>query len=548
VAGSTVGVCLDRTAALPVALLAVLMAGAAYVPVDPAHPSERIAHTLADARVTCVVTTRDLMSADAGTPLVVVDDPRLTEQPSEIVATAIDPSALSYVIYTSGSTGRPKGVEIAHRNVVNFLHAMRREPGITSEDVLLAVTTPSFDIAGLEIWLPLVSGARVVIASRADVLDGERLRSLIDHHGVTMLQATPTTWRLLIDSGWEGSPDLVALCGGERMPRELARELVPRVASLWNMYGPTETTIWSTLHRVTGWDREISIGHPIANTSIYVVDAAGRQVPIGVAGELCIGGEGVARGYRDRAELTAEKFVSVDRSGRGPERVYRTGDVVRLRNDLTLEYVGRRDFQVKVRGHRIELGEIESVLAEHAAVRRTAVVVREDTPGDQRIVAYVVTEHPDDAAIDSMFAQLRSRLPEYMVPSAIVSLDALPLTPNGKIDRKALPAPVSAKRTGGENAVEPIMTDTQRRVAAVWRDVLKVDRVGLHENFFDLGGHSLLVVKVHAGLRREFGRELTVLDLFQRSTVAGQADLLADTSSNDVGLRRAQARAARHTA
>ncbi|HEY4303061.1 MAG TPA: amino acid adenylation domain-containing protein [Gemmatimonadaceae bacterium] len=548
VAGSTVGVCLDRAASLPVAWLAVLMTGAAYVPVDPAHPSERIAHTLGDAAVACVVSAPGLMAWDVGVAVVLVDDARLAEQSTDIVVTPVDASALAYVIYTSGSTGRPKGVEVEHRNVVNFLHAMQSEPGIGADDVLLAVTTPSFDIAGLEIWLPLVTGARVVIALRGDVLDGEALRSMIEQHRVSMLQATPTTWRLLIDSGWEGTPRLTALCGGERMPRELARDLVPGVSALWNMYGPTETTIWSTVHRVTESDREISIGHPIANTTIYIVDAAGRQVPIGVAGELCIGGQGVARGYRDRAALTAEKFVSVELSVNGVERVYRTGDVVRLLGDLTLEYVGRRDFQVKVRGHRIELGEIEAVLAEHASVQRNAVIVREDSPGDQRIVAYVVPVHPQAGATESMLALLRTRLPEYMVPSSIVVLDALPLTPNGKIDRKALPVPAASARSEGDGGIEPMMTDTQRRVAAVWREVLKIDRVGLHENFFDLGGHSLLVVKVHAALRREFGKELTVLDLFQRSTVAGQAELLADTSSTDVGLRRAQARAARHTA
>jgi amino acid adenylation domain-containing protein len=547
---STVGVCLERTASLPVALLAVLMAGAAYVPVDPAHPADRIAHTLRDARVVAVITATGLLSPDVGhlgVATVLVDDPELRERPSDIVATPVDPSALAYVIYTSGSTGRPKGVEIEHRNVVNFLHGMQREPGISEKDVLLAVTTPSFDIAGLEIWLPLIAGARVVIASRADVLDGERLSAMIERHGVTVLQATPTTWRLLVDAGWTGSEKLVALCGGERMPRELARELVPRVHALWNMYGPTETTIWSTIYRVTDWTREIPIGRPIANTTTYVVDAAGRQVPIGVPGELWIGGEGVARGYRDRDELTAEKFITAELSARGAERVYRTGDVVRLLDDLTLEYVGRRDFQVKIRGHRIELGEIETVLAEHSSVQRAAVVVREDTPGDQRLVAYVVPAHPHAGATDSLLALLRTRLPEYMIPSAIVVVDALPLTPNGKIDRKALPAPPAARRAD-DSGVGSIMTDTERRVAAVWCDVLKVDRVGLHDNFFDLGGHSLLVVKVHAELRREFGRELTVLDLFQRSTVAGQAELLADTSSNDVGLRRAQARAARHSA
>ena len=547
--GATIGVCLDRTADLPVSLLAVLLSGAAYVPVDPAHPAERLAHTLHDAGVLCVLTAKGLLDGvDLTMPTILVDAPTLAEQHTDTIVSSVQPGDLAYVIYTSGSTGRPKGVEVEHRNVVNFLHAMQQEPGFSADDVLLAVTTPSFDIAGLEMWLPLITGGRVVIASRGDVLDGERLRALLDEHSVTMLQATPTTWRLLVDAGWSGSPTLRGLCGGERMPRELARELVPRVGSLWNMYGPTETTIWSTVHRVTDWNREISIGRPIANTTVYVVDAGGHQAPIGVAGELCIGGEGVARGYRDRPELTAEKFVTVNFSDRGPERVYRTGDVVRLLGDLTIEYVGRRDFQVKVRGHRIELGEIETVLAEHASVDRNVVIVREDNPGDQRIVAYVVPKQPHAGATESMFALLRTRLPEYMVPSAIVVLDALPLTGNGKIDRKALPAPKTAARDASDPVVGPIMTDTQRRVAAVWCEALKIERVGLHDNFFDIGGHSLLVVKVHAALKREFGRELTVLDLFQRSTVASQADLLGDTSSSDAGLRRAQARAARHSA
>jgi amino acid adenylation domain-containing protein len=529
--GALVGVCLDRTSYLPVALLGVLKAGAAYVPLDPSHPSERLAYALVDAQVATVVTEARFSGAvaSAGVPLVVLDDspPPLATMPTYPPEAAVTPADLAYVIYTSGSTGRPKGVEIEHRNVVDFLRAMQREPGIGPSDVLLAVTTPSFDIAGLEIFLPLISGATTVLASRADVLDGERLRERIESSGATMMQATPAGWRLLIDTRWPGKPDLIALCGGEALPRDLARDIARRVRSLWNMYGPTETTIWSTVHQVIDCSREIPIGHPIANTTVYVLDAAGRQTPIGAVGELFIGGAGVARGYRGRPELTAERFVSLELPGRRRERVYRTGDLVRLRTDLALEFVGRRDQQVKLRGHRIELGEIEAVLAEHPSVRRTVVTVRSDAPGEQRLVGYVVPVEEGMLAEDELRTLLRSRLPEYMVPSVIMPLAALPLTSNGKVDRKALPEPSVRRDDAPTAAPQPLMTDGQQRVAAIWRRVLRLERVGLNDNFFDIGGHSLLVMQVHAALQREFGIKLAVVDLFQRTTVAAQADLVS---------------------
>ena len=549
--GALVGVCLDRIADLPVALLAVLKAGAAYVPVDPAHPAERLSYTLTDATVSCVITESRFagLVSGIGAPLLLVDDDdgAIQAQSSHAPESAVGPDDLAYVIYTSGSTGRPKGVEVEHRNVVNFLHSMAREPGFGREDVLLAVTTPSFDIAGLEIFLPLVCGARTVIASRADVLDGEQLIRLLGESRATVMQATPATWRLMIDAGWTGGSDLRVLCGGEAMPRDLARELLARTSVIWNMYGPTETTIWSTTHRVTDATYDVPIGHPIGNTTVYVLDEMGRPAPIGVPGELCIGGEGVARGYRERPELTAEKFVTVSLDGRAPERLYRTGDVVRLRGDLALEFVGRRDHQVKVRGYRIELGEIESVLVEHASVRRAVVIVREDAPGDQRLVAYVVAA---DSAVtmdtELLRGVLRARLPEYMVPSTIVPLAELPLTPNGKIDRKALPSPVMSMSASMAPAPDIVMTEPQRRVAAIWREVLRVEHLGVDDNFFDRGGHSLLVVKVHAALRREFQRELTLVDLFQHTTIAAQATLLSsDAPDRDASMQRARARAAR---
>jgi amino acid adenylation domain-containing protein len=533
---------------MPVALAAVLKAGGAYVPLDPTHPAERLSYTLQDAAVSCVITLARFAEqlADAGAPLLALDElsAELARQPATAVGVATKPSDLAYVIYTSGSTGRPKGVEVEHRNVVSFLEAMRFEPGISASDVLLAVTTLSFDIAGLEMWLPLTVGARIVIASRTDVLDGHRLMELMETHRVTMLQATPATWRLLLEAGWAGRAALKGLCGGEALQRDLAVTLVGKVGELWNVYGPTETTIWSTVHQVRAPHTAIPIGHPIANTRVHVLEPSGQPSPVGVAGELCIGGEGVARGYRNRPDLTAEKFVTVSLPQGGHERVYRTGDMARFRADGALEFLGRRDTQVKVRGYRIELGEIEAVLATHGGVKECVVVVREDIPGDQRLVGYVVSAVGASFEPEAARLTLRAKLPEYMVPNLFMTLDALPQTPNGKIDRKAL-RPPQALPTQAEDpaADEVLMTPPQRRVAALWRDLLGVRRIGLHDNFFDSGGHSLLLVKLQGALKREFVRDIALVELFQRTTVASQAERMSSNTSGSDALKRAQARA-----
>jgi amino acid adenylation domain-containing protein len=546
--GALVGVCLDRTVDMPVALAAVLKAGGAYVPLDPTHPAERLSYTLQDAAVTCVITLTRFAEqlADARAPLLALDElsDEIARQPATAPGVATKPSDLAYVIYTSGSTGRPKGVEVEHRNVVSFLEAMRLEPGIGAKDVLLAVTTLSFDIAGLEMWLPLTVGARIVIASRTDVLDGHRLMELMETHRVTMLQATPATWRLLLEAGWAGRPTLKGLCGGEALQRDLAAALVEKVGELWNVYGPTETTIWSTVHRVRDPHTAIPIGHPIANTRVHVLEPSGQPSPVGVAGELCIGGEGVARGYRNRPELTAEKFVTVSLPQGGYERVYRTGDMARFRADGALEFLGRRDTQVKVRGYRIELGEIEAVLATHGGVKECVVVVREDIPGDQRLVGYVVSTGGARFEPEAARFTLRAKLPEYMVPNLFMTLDALPQTPNGKIDRKALRPPQALPAQAEDPAAdEVLMTPPQRRVAALWRDLLGVRRVGLHDNFFDSGGHSLLLVKLQGALKREFVRDIALVELFQRTTVASQAERMSSNTSGSDALKRAQARA-----
>jgi microcystin synthetase protein McyG len=535
--GARVAVCLERTEELPVALAAVLKAGAAYVPLDPHHPGERLRDIIGDAEVSCVVTLSHLAHLFDGSGAAVVPLDRVADelvaQPGTPPAVPVRPEDVAYVIYTSGSTGKPKGVQVEHRNLVSLLEAMRREPGLAAGDALLAVTTISFDIAGLEIWLPLSLGGRLVIASRGEVLDGEALARLVERHDVRMLQATPASWRLLLDAGWPGKRDLTALCGGEAMPRDLAGALLRRTATLWNMYGPTETTIWSTAARVTDAAAPIRIGRPIANTRVYVLDQAGTPLPIGVVGELCIGGEGVARGYWKRPELTAERFVTITLPDGSAERVYRTGDDARFCPDGEIDYLGRRDQQVKIRGYRIELGEIEAALASRPDVRESVVAVREDRPGEKRLVGYVVPTPGARFDADAARAALRGHLPEYMVPNRLVALPSLPLTPNGKIDRRALPAPASIV-AATDARPQPVMSGEERRVAAIWCAVLQLDRVGLYDNFFDLGGHSMLLIKLHGDLRMAFDTdELMLVELFQHTTVAAQANRLCAAPRNE---------------
>ncbi|MBZ0167678.1 MAG: amino acid adenylation domain-containing protein, partial [Candidatus Omnitrophica bacterium] len=389
-----VGLCVPRSMDMIVAMLAILKTGAAYIPLDPDYPRERIQTILADSRTSLLITETVLRhSLDLNIPTTIYLDQDIPDCETAAVDTHVSADNLAYVIYTSGSTGKPKGVPITHRSVVNFLKSMRHEPGLTYEDVMLAATTISFDISVLEIFLPLICGARVRLVDRQTAADGQRLMQRLA--GVTVMQATPATWRLLIAAGWQGNPELTILCGGEAMPRDLAEQLSRRCKVLWNMYGPTETTVWSTLYRVPSTlnraDNSVPIGRPIANTQIHILDERGHPVPEGHAGELCISGQGLARGYLHREDLTAEKFVDCAwDSTLG--RVYRTGDLARVKPDGDLEYLGRRDHQVKVRGYRIELGEIEAVLGNHPAVQAAAVVALEDGLGDKRLVAYVAGE------------------------------------------------------------------------------------------------------------------------------------------------------------
>jgi amino acid adenylation domain-containing protein len=536
-----VGICLERSAELIVGLLGVLKAGGAYVPLDPGYPMERLAFMLADSDARILVTQetlRDRVPAPAGVAVVSVND---LARPIEVArAESLTPAAtsqnLAYVIYTSGSTGRPKGVAITHHSVVNLLASMRREPGMSARDVLLAVTTISFDISGLELFLPLTTGATVALASAEALADPWLVQAALARSHATMMQATPVMWRLLIEADWSGDPGLKVLCGGEALSHELAAQLVSRCGELWNVYGPTETTIWSTYRRVVEGAR-VDIGRPIGNTQVFILDAHQQPQPIGVAGELFIGGMGLARGYINRPAMTAERFLP-DPFGVAGGRLYRTGDRARWRPDGTIECLGRIDRQVKIRGFRIEPGEIEAVLKRDPAIREARVIVREDTPGEPRVVAYLL----GDVDVDRLRTNLRRTLTDYMIPAAFVQLDALPVTPAGKVDVLALPA---LERSTGHVASPP-RTPLEARVAEVWRSVLSAPEIGPHSNFFDLGGDSLLLIRVHRRLS-EIRRDLRLIDLFRYQTVAELAAYLASGALPSDTSRHAESRSGART-
>jgi len=529
-----VGICVERSLEMVVGLLGILKAGGAYVPLDPAYPPERISFMLKEAKVPVLLTQHRLVtSLPKGSARVVCLDTDWHEIEKENIENPVSKVKsvdLAYVIYTSGSTGKPKGVQIPHRAVVNFLTSMSHKPGMTDGDRLLAVTTLSFDIAGLEIYLPLSIGASVEIVRREVSSDGNLLLSKLASSGATVLQATPATWRILLEAGWEGSRDLKVLCGGEAMPRELAGELLKRASSVWNMYGPTETTIWSTTSQIAAGDGPITVGRPIANTDVYVLDSQLQLVPVGVPGELYIGGDGVARGYLDRPDLTTEKFIPnpFRERGRGA-RLYRTGDLARFRTNGELECLGRIDNQVKVRGFRIELGEIESVLDKYPGVKQSVVVAQEDIPGDKRLVAYVAVHQGRSLGAEVLREFLKRSLPDYMLPSQFEFLEALPLTPNGKVDRKSLPKP-GYPEVSQKEQVAP-RNKIESKLVKLWESVLSVRPIGIRENFFELGGHSLLVAKLLRRIEEAFAQKLTMAAIFGAPTVEQQAALLNNESA-----------------
>lgn len=520
---SLVGVCMSRNIELVPALLGIFKAGGAYVPLDPSFPKDRLHHMTADAQLQAVITESahaHLSGMPRNAQLRTDDDlPALNAAPTHAVtwSSPAPADAQSYVIYTSGSTGKPKGVVLQQDAVCNLMASMRRDPGMVASDRLLAVITLSFDMAVPELFLPLVTGARVVIARREETMDAQALAALIEAEGINVMQATPTTWHMLADAGWKPKPGFKGMTGGEPLTPALAKHLLHAGVALWNLYGPTETTVYATGCRVTDHQR-ITVGGPVDNTQCWVLDEQGMPCGVGQEGELCVGGLSVAQGYLHRPELTAEKFIPDPFSEQPGALLYRTGDLARWAADGQIEHLGRLDFQIKIRGYRIELGEIETRLAAQPGVSRTVVMAREDQPGDIRLVAYVQTQPGVSVDAQAVRLALKADLPDYMVPQFVIALPALPLLPNGKVDRKALPAPSVDDLPPASTGTAP-SSETEQGVATAMQAVLKSGPLGLEDDFFSMGGHSLLAARLIAQLNKQFGVQLQLRALFESPTV-----------------------------
>jgi amino acid adenylation domain-containing protein len=528
-------VCIERTAELPVALLGVLKAGSCYVPLDPQNPHQHLMSILGECRPAAILVDSSIHSlriTDA-TPVVRLEEIPELSTDFESAASGVTADHYAYTIYTSGTTGKPKGVTISHRAVVNLLHSILREPGFTSSDRMLAVASISFDIATMDMFLPLVAGGTLVIADRLVAADPFWLAEMLKRLDINVLQATPATWRMLASSGWRGKRDLRMISGGEALPRDLANELLDLGGELWNCYGPTETTIYSSVLRIQFEKGIVPIGPPIANTTFYVLDNSGRLLPPGVLGELYIGGEGVSFGYLNRPELTDERFLPDPYSRLPGARMFKSGDLVRILNRHEFEFFGRVDQQVKLRGYRIELGEIESALRNFPGIENAVAARREDTPGEPYLIAYFTAgkEQPDLRGLRDYLSQV---LPSYMIPSRFVALDAMPLTSSGKIDRKVLPAPKStdvgiAAFRHPERA-EP-QTKLEENLLAIFREVLNVREFGVTDSFFDFGGYSLLTVKLFTRINRTLNLSLPISLLFDAPRVRALAKIIDNGES-----------------
>lgn len=523
--GDVVAVGMYRSPEMVTILLAILGAGGAYLPIDPSLPAERKSYMLADSNTKLLITTRQYRDQyDAQQPVLLLEEvwPLLPGYPDEPL-TAGSGSDLAYILYTSGSTGLPKAVQIEHHSLINVICSVRQTPGFAANDCLLGVTVFSFDISGIDIYLPLLSGATFIITSVETARDGSLLLDMIRAVKPTFMQATPATWRMLLAAGWNTDLRIPKIASsGEALPKDLADKLLDRSDEVYNMYGPTETTIWSTGKKVERESEVVTIGKPVANTTIYILDEKREGVTEGRSGEICIGGEGVARGYLNRADLTAEKFLPDPFSDKPGARMYRTGDLGRFLANGEIEYLGRIDQQVKIRGYRIEPGEIEYVLSKLEGIRQTVVLAVDDHFGEPRLVAYIVADEVIVTGEQRDFVnrwkeQLIHHLPAYMVPNDFIFVESVPLTLSGKVDRNALPRP--AFNQGVQRKYVAPLTDVEKIVADIWTDVLGVEQVGIYDDFFELGGHSLTAVRMMSQLEKETGRRLPLAILFEHSTV-----------------------------
>jgi amino acid adenylation domain-containing protein len=533
--GDIVGLCLNRSIEMVIALLGIIKSGAAYLPLDPFFPDKRLEYMLEDSAAKFLITESSLFPKFNYYKSNFIDI-------SEIKNVKIDKpiedksneNSLAYVIYTSGSTGNPKGVQILHSALTNFLLSMQKTPGLSADDNVLALTTLSFDISGLEIFLPLITGARITVASREEAKDGKTLLEKIKKQKVTVVQATPSTWKMLIDSGWNEKLNIKALCGGEALSQDLAEQILNRVDELWNMYGPTETTIWSSCAKVIKGE-PIHLGRPIANTLFYIVDKDLNFCPPGVPGELLIGGAGLSVGYLNKEELTKEKFIPNPFDKENKTRVYRTGDLVKLNPKLQIEFLGRIDNQVKIRGYRIELDEIENVIRKVEGVKDCAVIVKEIN-NDKKIVAYYTNSNKSTGEdLSSFINSIREiairNLPDYMIPSLIIPIEDLPLTPNNKIDKKALAAKEITAVVSHTSNSKP-ENETQKILLEIWETLLGITGIGIDDNFFEIGGHSILAAQMLADFEKQTGKRIPLAEMFTAQTIRQLAGIVEKETIN----------------
>lgn len=550
--GDIVAIATERSSKMLISLLAIMKAGAAYLPLDPEYPQDRIEFMLADADAKTILLSKKYQHAyQTNAKKLVIEDLWPNLKTTREVTVAVSVTDVAYLLYTSGSTGKPKGVQITHKNLANFLTSMQAEPGITERDCLLAITTISFDIAGLELYLPLIAGATLVLASTEATKDGRLLLSILEEQPITIMQATPSTWQMMLDSGWKKPMLIKVLSGGEAITKDLAEQLLSLSAELWNMYGPTETTIWSTVKRIMPKQETLTIGKAIQNTQIFIINDENKPLAVNEVGEICIGGDGVALGYLNRKELTDEKFTShFDNKTNG--KLYKTGDLGKILSNGEVVCLGRIDQQIKIRGHRIELGEIETIIAQQNGIKQAVVKAQEITAGDKRLVAYITVNEGDTSInyetlnnfelslnaksvakeiIANWKENLKELLPAYMVPDYFIALDSFPLTPNAKIDRKILPSLKLTNITPCYNMVD--LSANEKMIADIWSAVLGVQNLQATDDFFELGGHSLLAIKVMVEIEKRTGKRLPLSVLFENSTVSGLASHLHHKDNSD---------------
>ena len=531
--GDVIAIAIDRSPEMVIALIAVMKAGATYLPIDNNFPAERIDYMLDDSSAKLVIKAGRLREqAEYSQPTIFIEDAwsACSKYDTSDLPSTVDNDSIVYILYTSGSTGKPKGVQVKYRGLVNFLLSMQKAPGITADDIVLATTTISFDIAELEVFLPLISGALLVVANSETVRDGRALLDIARGEKITIMQGTPFMWRTMIEAEWDDILPLKILCGGEAMSMELAKQLVTRCNELWNMYGPTETTIWSLIKRISVDDELITIGDAIDNTQVYILDDAQNEVAKGTVGELCIGGDGVAKGYLNRPELTAEKFIDDKFTGVAGEKVYRTGDLGKVLDNGEILCMGRLDHQIKIRGYRIETEEIEHQLKQQENVNNALIILYKDALENSHLVAYIVPEKAierdnTNEYIKKWKVAIGLKLPEYMVPTIFMVINAIPLMANGKVDRNALPAPVNQQSL---TEYEAPKTETEIALAAIFLKKVAIEKIGINDNFFELGINSLIAVSIMVQVEKQFGKRLPLSMLLKYPTIKQLALLILD--------------------